>query len=105
MATKDWTKSVIANDVIDLANDNARASYELLLLTDKTAIARTLERIEKNKIVITSKLEQLDGLLYLAEARPSWPPSGKHANPTSHRLPKYPNYCWRKENVKRRRVS
>ncbi|OGS97234.1 MAG: chemotaxis protein [Gallionellales bacterium RIFCSPLOWO2_02_FULL_57_47] len=69
ITTKDWTKAVVANDVIDLANDNARASYELFLLTDKTAIAKTLERIDKNKNTITGKLEQLDGLLYLAEGK------------------------------------
>ena len=69
MATKDWTKSVIANDVIDLANDNARASFELFLLTDKDAIAKTLGRIDKNKQTITSKLEQLDELLYRPEGK------------------------------------
>jgi len=69
MATKDWTKSVIANDVIDLANDNARASYELFLTNDKANIAKTLERMESNKKKITDKLEQLDQLLYKPEGK------------------------------------
>jgi methyl-accepting chemotaxis protein len=65
MATQDWTKSVLANDVVDMANDNARASFELFLLTDKAAIAKTLERMNSNKNNITAKLEQLDKMLYL----------------------------------------
>jgi methyl-accepting chemotaxis protein len=69
ISTKDWIKAVLANDVIGLANDNARASYELFLLTEKTAIAKTLERIDRNKKNITSKLDQLEGLIYLAEGK------------------------------------
>ncbi|MDH4286807.1 MAG: MCP four helix bundle domain-containing protein, partial [Gallionella sp.] len=44
IVAKDWNKAVIANEVGDMANDNARASYELFLLADKAAIDRTLER-------------------------------------------------------------
>ena len=69
MATQDWTKSVLANDVIDLANDNARASYELFLLTDKAAIAKVLERIESNKNKINAKLEQLEQIVYMPEGK------------------------------------
>src|SRR5574340_97729 len=63
ITTKDWTKAVLANEIGDLANDNARASYELFLLTDKTAIARTLDRIDANKGKINDKLDQLDALI------------------------------------------
>ncbi len=69
MANLDWTKSVLANDVIDMANDNARASYELFLTTDKADIAKTLDRMEINKKKITDKLEQLDRLLYKPEGK------------------------------------
>ncbi len=69
IATKDWMKAVIANDIIDLANDNGRASYELFLVTDKAAVAKIHERIAKNKKTITDKLEQLDGLLYKPEGK------------------------------------
>lgn len=69
MATKDWTKSVFANDVVDMANDNARASYELFLATDKATIAKTLERMESNKNKITAKLEELDQMLYLPDGK------------------------------------
>ncbi|MDH4216403.1 MAG: methyl-accepting chemotaxis protein [Gallionella sp.] len=69
IVAKDWNKAVIANEVGDMANDNARASYELFLLADKAAIDRTLERIDRNKKNITGKLEQLEGLLYLPEGK------------------------------------
>lgn len=105
ITTRDWIKAVLANDVIGLANDNARASYELFLLTEKPAIATTLERIDRNKKNITDKLDQLEGLIYLAEGRPDWPPSGRHANLMSPRLPGWPIYCLKKESVKKHRVS
>jgi methyl-accepting chemotaxis protein len=69
MATQDWTKAVLANDVIDLANDNSRASYELFLTTDKATIAKTLERMDSNKKKITDKLDQLEEMLYKPEGK------------------------------------
>jgi len=69
IVSTDWTKAVLANDVSALANDNARANLELFLLTDKAQIARTLERIEKNKKTITERIEKLEGLLYKAEGK------------------------------------
>ncbi len=69
MANKDWVKSVIANDVGDLASEIMSSSFELFLLTDKAVIAKALERIEKNRNAITEKLGQLDGLVYRPEAK------------------------------------
>lgn len=69
MATQDWTKSVLANDVVDMANDNARASYELFLTTDKATIAKTLERMDSNKKKITDKIDQLEAMLYKPEGK------------------------------------
>ncbi len=69
IVTKDWTKAVLANDVIDLANDNAKANMEIFLLTDKGKIAKTIERIDKNKNSITEKLDKLEGMIYLAEGK------------------------------------
>jgi methyl-accepting chemotaxis protein len=69
MAAKDWVKSVVANDVIDLANENARASFELFLLTDKAEIEKTQARISKNVQTITDKLDLLDGMLYKPEGK------------------------------------
>lgn len=69
IVTKDWTKAVIANDIIDHANDNAKASMELFLTKDKALINRTLERMEQNKKTITGKMQELEALLYLPEGK------------------------------------
>jgi methyl-accepting chemotaxis protein len=65
ITTKDWKKTVIANEIIDLVNDQARANFELLLLTDKAANAKVLERIDSNKQVIGAKLDEIEPMLYL----------------------------------------
>ncbi len=69
MATQDWTKSVLANDIIDFANDNARASFELFLLTEATEIQAAKARIAANVLTINSRIEKLGGLLYLPEGK------------------------------------
>lgn len=66
---KDWVKSALANEVADLANDNAKANMELFLVTDKGRIAKIFERIDRNKNSITEKLEKLDPLLYMPEGK------------------------------------
>ena len=66
---KDWTKSVLANEIMALANDNAKANMELFLVADKGKIAKILERIDRNKGAITGKIEKLEGSLYLAEGK------------------------------------
>ena len=69
IVTKDWMKASLANDVADIANDNAKANMELFITSDKQAIARIQERIANNKKKITDILERLDGLLYLPEGK------------------------------------
>ena len=69
MATQDWTKSVIANDVIDIANENAAASFELFLVSADDEVARIHRRTDDNKMKIDAKLEQLEKLLYLPEGK------------------------------------
>jgi len=73
MATQDWTKSALANGIIDLANDNARASFELLLVDDPGERASIRSRIDENVAVIDEKVEQLDEMLYKGAARSGWP--------------------------------
>ncbi|MBI3188651.1 MAG: MCP four helix bundle domain-containing protein [Gammaproteobacteria bacterium] len=69
MATQDWVKSTIANDIIDIANDNARASFELFLVTASDDVAKIKSRISNNVATIDQKVEQLDKLLYLPEGK------------------------------------
>ena len=69
MATEDWNKTVLANDVIDLANDNARASYELFFVNSADGVAKLEARMEANKTSISAKLEQLESQIYLPEGK------------------------------------
>lgn len=69
IVTKDWLKTVVANDIIELANDNAKANMELFLLTEQAQISKTLKRIEQNKKKMTELVDKLETLLYLPEGR------------------------------------
>ncbi len=69
IVTLDWTKSVVANDIIDLANDNARASFEIFLLQDAAQIAATKDRISANVNGINDKIAQLEKLIYAEEGK------------------------------------
>ena len=69
IVTKDWIKASLAGDIVEMANDNARANMELLIVTDKEKTQRILDRIEDNKNKITATLEKLDGLVYKAEGK------------------------------------
>ncbi len=69
MATQDWTKSVLANDIIDFANDNARASFELFLVTNTEELAKIKSRISSNVSAIDQRVEQLDKMLYLPDGK------------------------------------
>jgi methyl-accepting chemotaxis protein len=69
IVTQNWVKVSLAHHISDRANDNAKANMELFLLTDPQAIARTLERVDANKKIISADLEQLDGMADLPEAR------------------------------------
>lgn len=69
IVTADWQKSVLANEVSDLANDNARASFELFLLQDSNQIEITKERLNHNVIAINEKVAQLDELIYMPDGK------------------------------------
>jgi methyl-accepting chemotaxis protein len=69
IVTKDWVKASLANDISDLANDNAKANMQLFLVSDKQATARILERIDGNKKKISDIVAQLEELLYLPEGK------------------------------------
>ncbi len=66
IVTKDWKKTVLANDAIDLMNANARETF-LLFHVDDPAPVR--QRIAANVSNITKKLDELDAILYLPEGK------------------------------------
>jgi methyl-accepting chemotaxis protein len=67
IVTKDWQKTVLANDIVGVANENGRANMEILLVTDLEARNKILERIDSNTQKITELLEKLDGMISGAE--------------------------------------
>ncbi len=69
IVTKDWVKSVLANSIIDLANDNGKASMEMLLTSDRQSIAKLQERINGNRQKIDDVMVELDNLVYLPEGK------------------------------------
>ncbi len=66
IVTADWKKTVLANDAIDLMNANARESFLLFHAQDRAIVKA---RIAANVQTITTKLEELDKLLYKAEGK------------------------------------
>ncbi|HNJ76777.1 MAG TPA: methyl-accepting chemotaxis protein [Azospira sp.] len=66
IVSKDWQKTVLANDAIDLMNANARETFLLFHTQDRAAV---LARIEKNKQLISDKLDALGKLIYRAEGK------------------------------------
>ncbi len=63
---KDWRKTVLANDAIDLMNANTRETFLLFLTKDRAAVK---QRIAANVKSITAKLEELETLLYKPEGK------------------------------------
>jgi methyl-accepting chemotaxis protein len=66
IVTKDWQKTVLANDAIDLMNANARETFLLFMTQDRAAVK---QRISANVQTITAKLDELEKLLYKPEGK------------------------------------
>lgn len=66
---QDWTKAKIANEVLDLANDNARANFEIVLADSIAERTRLKERIASNAETITGKINEIEGMLYAPEGK------------------------------------
>jgi len=61
IVSRDWQKTVLANDAIDLMNEIARASFEMFHVSDRKG---QVQRIASNRDAITQKLDALDKMLY-----------------------------------------
>ena len=66
IVSKDWQKTVLANDAIDLMNANARETFLLFMAQDRTAVK---QRIATNVQTITAKLDELEKQLYKPEGK------------------------------------
>src|SRR5919198_732280 len=63
IVTKDWQKTVLVNEIVNVANENGRANMEMLLVTDLETRNKILERMDSNTQKITELLEKLDGMI------------------------------------------
>src|SRR5262245_13855157 len=63
IVSKDWQKTVLVNELVNVANENGRANMEMLLVTDLETRNKILERIESNTQKVTELLEKLDGMI------------------------------------------
>lgn len=66
IVSKDWQKTVIANDAIDLMNANARETFLLFHVADRAPVQK---RIAANVQTITTKLDALEKMLYRPEGK------------------------------------
>ena len=66
IVTREWQKTVLANDAVDLMNANARETYLLFHVQDRGPVR---QRIAENVQKITAKLAELDKLLYKPEGK------------------------------------
>jgi methyl-accepting chemotaxis protein len=69
IVTKDWQKTVLVNELVNVANENGRGSLEMLLVTDLEARNKILERIDSNAQKMTELIEKLDSMISAAEER------------------------------------
>jgi methyl-accepting chemotaxis protein len=67
--TKDWIKTVLANQIIEMANENARSNFELVLTKSKEDRVKISARISDTASKITGKMEELEKLLYTPEGK------------------------------------
>ena len=59
-----WPKTVLANEILELVNENGRAVRNIILLTDVAEEQRQRERIEANRRTIAEKTEKLKATIH-----------------------------------------
>lgn len=66
---QDWVKAVAANKVLDLANDNARANFELILTDTAADRTKINARLANNGRAIDATLAELEPLVQHPEGK------------------------------------
>src|SRR5919198_3171563 len=56
IVTKDWQKTVLVNEIVNVANENGRGNMEMLLVKDLGARNKLRERIDSNTQQVTELL-------------------------------------------------
>src|SRR4051812_17227407 len=63
IVTKEWVKVGLTSEVKELAQDNAMATMELFLASDRQQIDRQLTRINANRDKVGAKINQIEALI------------------------------------------
>jgi methyl-accepting chemotaxis protein len=69
IVTDDWRKTVLANDIIDLANSNAKTRLELLINDDPSDQKLLHETLASNKTSVDQKTTELENMIKSAEGK------------------------------------
>lgn len=69
IVTDDWRKTVLANDIIDLANNNAKVRFELLLNENPTSQKRLYDVLANNRTNLDQKTAELESMIKLPEGK------------------------------------
>ncbi|UCX04804.1 methyl-accepting chemotaxis protein [Shewanella glacialimarina] len=69
IVTDDWRKTVLANDIIDLANHNAKTRLELLINDDPKAQKTLHENLSINKNNVDQKTAELESMIKLPDGK------------------------------------
>jgi methyl-accepting chemotaxis protein len=69
IVTDDWRKTVLANDIIDIANSNAKTRLEMLLNDDPADQKRLHDLLASNRIGIDQRTAELENMIKSAEGK------------------------------------
>jgi methyl-accepting chemotaxis protein len=69
IVTDDWRKTVLANDIIDLANHNAKTRLELLINDEPKAQKTLHENLSINKNNVDQKTAELESMIKLPDGK------------------------------------
>jgi methyl-accepting chemotaxis protein len=69
IVTDDWRKTVLANDIIDIANSNAKTRLELLLNEDPADQKRLQDLLTSNRLGIDQKTAELESMIKSVEGK------------------------------------
>ncbi|MBI3658736.1 MAG: MCP four helix bundle domain-containing protein [Acidobacteria bacterium] len=66
---KEWKKTALGNEIMNLTDENAKATLSLAIIKDPAKVAEVARQINDRKAQNTKNLEQLSGLLYLPKGK------------------------------------
>ncbi len=69
IVSRDWVKATLANDLVDLANDNAKTILEVFLHDDQAKMDEKFTHFGENQAIYNERVARLDSLLYMPRGK------------------------------------